>query len=293
MSVGNKIKALRLKRKMTQSTLAEGIITRGMLSRIENGSAAPSMSSLTAIAARLEVSPSFLLESGDDLLPAERSLFTGKIRSAYKAGDLHTCWELLSTSPFAEEEPLADIYTHVAFSVAVEKFHEGDFPAAAHLLSEAERTLPKALFPLPDISEHRIAFMRNVMEHIENIDAVINGMTDPPDLTFQPALFFFILKLLQDGRHQDCALFVEFGVPDPLYRTYISAQMLIREYKFIDALLTLKGLAAKKESPCYLTLLCYRSMENCCKMCEDYKGAYENHLHYRSLLEKLKKHDFA
>ena len=50
MSVGNKIKALRLQRRMTQNELAEGIISRGMLSRIENGNANPSVKTLKKLA---------------------------------------------------------------------------------------------------------------------------------------------------------------------------------------------------------------------------------------------------
>ncbi len=288
MSVGNKIKALRLKRGMTQSTLAEGIITRGMLSRIESGSASPSMASLSALAERLDVSPSFLLEEGDDLLPAERAYFAKKLNTAFKAGNLRECLALFATSPFSEEEEFIGLYIHAAFSVATEEFCNGHFAAAEELLSITEYMLPKSLLRFPDASAERIAFMRTVMAHIDDPDTAIRLTSDTPDFSFQPALFFFILKLLQNGRQKDCAFLIEFGIPDPMYRTYIEAQMFIREYKFVDAILTMKGLVSKKECPCFLTLLCYRSMENCCKLCEDYKGAYENHLAYQALLEKLK-----
>ena len=110
MSVGNKIKALRLQRRMTQNELAEGIISRGMLSRIENGNANPSMASLTALAKRLDISPSFLLEAGDDLRPAARALFGKKLYAAYKAGDRSECLSLLLSSPFSEEEEFVSAY---------------------------------------------------------------------------------------------------------------------------------------------------------------------------------------
>ncbi len=287
MSVGTKIKALRLQRGMTQGVLADGIVTRGMLSRIENGSANPSMASLSALAERLDVSPSFLLEAGDDLLPAERAHFEKKLAAAYRATDARGCLALFSASPFAEDEAFVGIYTHTAFSVAVEDFCRGDFTAARALLSTVERLLPRSLLPIPDISADRISFMRSVMDNIGATDMSLFAIGDAPDFAFQPALFFYILRLLQNGQHDTCGFFLEFGNLSPMYRTYIEAQLYIRDYKLIDAILAMKGLVAKKECPCFLTLLCYASMETCCKICEDFKGAYENHLAFQAFLEKI------
>ncbi|MCC5892780.1 helix-turn-helix domain-containing protein [Exiguobacterium sp.] len=59
--IGQRIKALRKEKKLTQSQLAEGIITKSMLSMIENGKAEASMRSLREIAKRLEVPVQSLL----------------------------------------------------------------------------------------------------------------------------------------------------------------------------------------------------------------------------------------
>lgn len=53
--IGERIKALRKERKMTQTDLADGIVTKSMLSMIENGKAEASMRSLREIAERLDV----------------------------------------------------------------------------------------------------------------------------------------------------------------------------------------------------------------------------------------------
>lgn len=286
MSVGNKIKALRLQRGMTQGTLAEGIITRGMLSRIESGSANPSMASLAALAERLDVSPSFLLESGDDLLPAERMHFEKKLAAVYKAGDKRGCLALFSDSPFAKEEPFVGVYIHTAFSVAVEEFERGNFRSARSLLDTVDYLLPTTIAPLPDVSAERIAFLRTAMEHIDDPDAIADTIP-APDYGFPPSLFYFVLKFLKNGNRNECAFFLKFGGLAPSYRTYIEAQLHIRDYNFIDALLAMKGLIAQKDCPCFLALLCYASMENCSKLCEDYKGAYENHISYHTLLESI------
>lgn len=288
MSVGTKIKALRLQRGMTQGVLADGIVTRGMLSRIEGGSATPSMATLSALAERLDVSPSFLLETGDDLLPAARAHFEKKLIAAYKANNRRACLELFSGSPFAEEDAFISIYLHTAFSIAVEDFCRGNFTSAHTLLATVKALLPKLLMPLPDVSLERVSFMQAVMEHIGNPDAVIESIGGTPDFAFQPALFFFTLKLLQNEQRSECVFFLNIAGLSPLYRTYVEAQLNIRDYKLIDAILTMKSLVADKDCPCFLTLLCYASMETCCKLCEDFKGAYENHIAYQTFLEKLK-----
>ena len=70
--LGAKIKSLRKLRKMTQSELSESFITRNMLSRIENGTASPSLETLCNIARRLEISPGWLLDDSAELFQYEK-----------------------------------------------------------------------------------------------------------------------------------------------------------------------------------------------------------------------------
>ena len=53
MDIGGKLKAARLEAGLSQRQLCGEIITRNMLSQIENGSAQPSMETLCQLAARL------------------------------------------------------------------------------------------------------------------------------------------------------------------------------------------------------------------------------------------------
>ncbi|MDA1884287.1 helix-turn-helix domain-containing protein [Bacillus cereus group sp. BY105LC] len=65
-TLGEKIKALRKEKKLTQTELAGSELTKSMLSQIENGKATPSMKTLQYIAEKLECEPSFLLEEDND-----------------------------------------------------------------------------------------------------------------------------------------------------------------------------------------------------------------------------------
>ena len=62
MDIGGKLKAARLEAGLSQRQLCGEIITRNMLSQIENGSAQPSMETLRQLAARLGKSVSWFLE---------------------------------------------------------------------------------------------------------------------------------------------------------------------------------------------------------------------------------------
>ena len=63
--IGEKIKELRLLRKMTQQELVGDHITRNMLSKIENDSATPSVRTLEYLAGKLGVPPGALLNEYD------------------------------------------------------------------------------------------------------------------------------------------------------------------------------------------------------------------------------------
>jgi transcriptional regulator with XRE-family HTH domain len=66
VNIGGKIRELRLHRKMTQSEVVEGYMTRNMLSKIENGSATPSIRTLEHISQALGVPMSYFV-SGEEM----------------------------------------------------------------------------------------------------------------------------------------------------------------------------------------------------------------------------------
>ena len=84
MELGQKIKQVRLEAGLSQRQLCGEEITRNMLSLIENGSAKPSMKTLSCLAARLGKPLSFFL---DDQSERERELARGAdlLRRAWEA----------------------------------------------------------------------------------------------------------------------------------------------------------------------------------------------------------------
>ena len=62
MELGEKLRRARVEAGLTQKQLCENLVTRNMLSQIENGTAKPSMKTLAAFAQRLGTTVSFFLE---------------------------------------------------------------------------------------------------------------------------------------------------------------------------------------------------------------------------------------
>ena len=69
MELGEKLRKARLEAGLTQKQLCEGVVTRNMLSQIENGSARPSVGTITVFAQRLGKSVSYFLEEATAASP--------------------------------------------------------------------------------------------------------------------------------------------------------------------------------------------------------------------------------
>lgn len=69
MELGEKLRRARLEAGMTQKQLCENVVTRNMLSQIENGTAQPSMKTLGLLAGRLGKNISYFLEESAVLSP--------------------------------------------------------------------------------------------------------------------------------------------------------------------------------------------------------------------------------
>ena len=96
MTLGEKIKAVRIEHRMTQKDVVGDYITRNMLSKIENGSATPSIKTLEYLAGRLGLPSSYFLsdmETGDDepagIEGARRAYREGRYEDALRMLDAY------------------------------------------------------------------------------------------------------------------------------------------------------------------------------------------------------------
>lgn len=91
MALGDKLKQARIQAGLSQRQLCQGIVTRNMLSQMENGAANPSLATLSALAGRLGKPLGYFLEEQED--PGHR--FLTAAWACYEDGKMEDAWKNL------------------------------------------------------------------------------------------------------------------------------------------------------------------------------------------------------
>ena len=138
MDLAEKLKAARLEAGLSQRQLCGDMITRNMLSQIENGSARPSMGTLQYLAQRLGKPISYFLEEQAVVSP-NLEVMT-KARSAYGQRDYAGALAILvefrqPDATFAQEKDLLLFLSHLGLARQV--LSDGKLPYAKKLLQQA------------------------------------------------------------------------------------------------------------------------------------------------------------
>lgn len=139
MELGQRIKAARLEKGLSQRQLCGDMITRNMLSLIENSSARPSMDTLSYLARQLEKPISYFLQ--EDAVTSPNHGVMTQIREAYRRRDYLLAKELLAAyrgpdETFDAEKEL--LQATVYLSLAQQAIIENRIPYAIRLLEDTE-----------------------------------------------------------------------------------------------------------------------------------------------------------
>ena len=140
MALGAKIKQARLEAGFSQRQLCGDVITRNMLSQIENGVARPSMDTLQYLSGRLGKSVSFFLE--EDVLLSPNPKVMEDARQAYMRKDHRAVLEILQAyqgpdALFDQEQMYLLALSSLA--LAEQLLLAGDAHGAAELLEKVHR----------------------------------------------------------------------------------------------------------------------------------------------------------
>lgn len=140
MELGEKLRSARLEAALSQRQLCEGIVTRNMLSQIENGSAKPSMKTLGLLAERLGKNISFFLEETAVLSPNQQMMEDA--RTAFDTGDYAAAVAALER--YQEPDPVYDreypvLWNLCHMGLARQQAEQGKKRYARELLAKATR----------------------------------------------------------------------------------------------------------------------------------------------------------
>lgn len=139
MEIGQRLRDARLAAGLSQRQLCGEVITRNMLSQIENGQARPSMDTLRYLSERLGKTMSFFLD--EDAMTSPNQALMTQARSAYKEKAYNQCLRLLEgfqqpDEIFAWEQQLLICLSCLA--LAEEAVAQERLPYARDLLAQAK-----------------------------------------------------------------------------------------------------------------------------------------------------------
>ena len=279
MNIGEKIKNARKVRKITQSELAGDFMTRNMVSRIENGTAKPSLDTLVYIADKLSVPPSYLLSDDGDLFFYEKAEKLPTIYEAYTHGEYSYCIKKIKSMTRLDDE-LALIMATCCFEVGKASVLKGALHTALKMFSDSQK-----YSSMTRLSTENIAYITELYRAVAlNIQS--------PMLEFEEEKYTRGLENNFDYEfYKYVAQDYSYSFTEPLYINHVKAKRLMQERRYREALELLRSNADLIIASGYNALILFRlysDIELCCKELRDFELAYKYANKRLSMLEGFK-----
>ena len=264
MNIGNKIRALRIQRGLTQKQLAGELITRNMLSQIENGTALPSIGSLLYIAERLDVSPAYFFDESERPQGESESMLC----SLYNEGEYEKCISAGSALPSSES---GNILAQCYLNIAVNDFMQMKYRAARESLLLAKEQCESAA----DITDTVYNIVMSLLRLPDvGADADYDELSTELLPSSRAMASDFYLYMLSNAT--SCKDTGELN-RNAIYGLHIAARADMSADRYEDAILTLRAAEAHitPQTPPALSYMIYDDIELCFLRTDNYKEAYE------------------
>ncbi len=279
MLLGEKIKAARKAKGITQSQLAGDRLTRNMISRIETGTANPSLDTVKYLANNLSLPISYLLSEDDDLLFYEKKEKMPVIYSAYVTKDFSYCIEKIDSLSGLDDE-LAYILATSLFERGKHNVLRGALRSAIEDFSRAEKVVALTVLNTVHIST-ALKMYKSIASNIQapllefNEAEYVDGLYS----TFDYDIYRY---LVQD---------YEYDFKNESIKCHAAAKRLIRERRYSDAVVKLLEASEKILNGGYNSFIIfgiYTDLEQCYKQLFDFENAYRYASKRMSMLEGFK-----
>ena len=290
MDIGKKIKELRTKKLMTQAELAGDVVTRNMLSCIENGSALPSLGTLKHIASKLGVPVGYILaDEAEEMLYAKMSEIKD-IKNAYLSGNYKICRDMCINTQIEGDDEISLIAAECSLAIAKERFAEGFLRSAAYYLDEAITFADATAYHTEHIRSGAAVYFR----YMRNVSATLTSDIIDEEAQIKPfafddfAKYAMAFEALEGGNARLVQYFLSSLEEDSPYELHIRARSAMQEGRFdraYDALYAILIHPHKVEEPLMYFVFC--DLEICCKERKDFKGAYEYSNAKLNILQKM------
>lgn len=291
MTIGEKIKEIRLAKCMTQAQLAGDHITRNMLSRIENGAAMPSLPTVTYLAGRLKVPVGYLLAGGEDEYIYRKINGIDNIKRAMTEGDYAICRDLCLALGGGDDE-IYMILSRCTLELAKDDFFNGRLRSAMRRFDEAREYDQLTIYRDGSVSARAAVYQR----YMHSISATL--MTDITESKINRAagindrICEYIILLEVAETHPEIPISsmldsTHMEATSPL-AVHIAARGLMRDGDWSGAVGLLHSILSMQERiPDPILYNIFFDLEKCSKQVNDYRAAYEYSADKVNLLERM------
>lgn len=259
MELGEKLRQARLDAGLSQRQLCGEEITRNMLSQIEHGTAAPSMSTLRYLAGRLGMPVSFFLEEETVTSPNQKIM--EDISEAFQAGDYATAAAHLKR--YQQPDPVYDREMELLKALI-------RLEAAEQALNTGKRQQARELLEIPiesgymtrELERRRLLLLGSLPgQKLEEICRTLPSL--------DPELILRAKNAMKDGNlpHALHLLDAAEDHGDSQWNL-LYGECIMQQGRFSDAIAYLQ--IAEKEYP----LRAASAMERCYREVQDFQNAY-------------------
>ncbi|MBQ9099395.1 MAG: helix-turn-helix transcriptional regulator [Clostridia bacterium] len=290
MHIGERVKALRLSKWMTQADLAGGHITRNMLSSIEHGTALPSLPTAVYLAQRLNVPVGYLLAEPSEEFFYRKMANIANIRKAFTSKDYIGCLSLLTAMGDEQDDELWLLRAECEYGVGQNALEGGHLRHAAAAWDRALNALEKTVYRTAWLRE-RIAVC---FRYLADVSAtLVSDVLDAEEIEGARALgdplveYAMAVEAIEADHTYAAEEFIRRH-PDTLYADRLRALLLMGQNDYMEAQRALEQLLNKDELTFGVLLYeVFGDLEICYRKNDDYKRAYEFSGSRLGLLERL------
>ena len=291
MNIGEKIKKLRNAKMMTQSELVGTEITRNMLSRIENGTATPSLETVMYIASRLNVSAGYLLaDESDEQIYIKHNEVLG-IKRTFMNADHYICRDMCIHSSFSDDDEIKLILAECELAIGIEEFCRGALRSCCEHLDSAVEACGGTLYR----TDHIVSAVGVYFRYMRLISATLSSsVIDEDEINIYPSLsddfcrYAVIFERMSENSDTDTEGIEKIGNKDYPLNMHIEAKRYMQSTEYSEAYKRLREILVGECSvPEPVLYFVFCDLEICCREMQDFKGAYEYSLNKIELLQKL------
>lgn len=281
MTLGQKIRQLRIDKGLTQKELVGEHITRNMLSKIENDSATPSVRTLEYLASRLGVSAGYFMT---DFSHSDGTSPDGldEMRAAYREGRYQDCITLLES---AKTQGTTDegylLHALSALGAAHEAVSAGDTASAREYADAADYYNKEGLYYSAAIDAEmslilsECALMTDISEFEQNAreyERAVKGVSF--SLRFDLARAEYLLRT---GETELASKILDAIVPTDEHSVIKLRYLEGLKQMYCGDQESARTILHEVETRAGAVLLpsVYAALERCCRELEDYKEAYK------------------